>query len=53
MDNSDKNDRVLLSPEEEAFLLQAIAEADAEDFVDVEQVLRDLREQRWKKSETD
>jgi hypothetical protein len=37
---------VRLSPEEEASLLEAIAEADAGDFVDGEEVLRELRSQR-------
>jgi hypothetical protein len=37
---------VKLSAEEEASLLEAIAEADAGDFVDGEEVLRELRSQR-------
>ena len=37
---------VQLSPEEEADLLEAIAEADAGDFVDGEQFLRELRGKR-------
>jgi len=37
---------VKLSPEEEASLLEALAEADAGDFVDGEEVLRELRSQR-------
>ena len=37
---------VKLSPEEEASLLEAIAEADAGDFVDGEEVLRELRSLR-------
>jgi hypothetical protein len=37
---------VLLSPEEETDLLEAIKEADAGDFVDGEQFLRELRGQR-------
>jgi len=35
-----------LSPEEEAALLQALAEADAGDFIDGEQVLQELRGRR-------
>jgi hypothetical protein len=37
---------VKLSPIEEASLLEAIAEAEAGDFVDGEQVLRELRSHR-------
>ena len=37
---------VQLSPEEESALLEAIEEADAGDFVDGEQFLRELRSQR-------
>ena len=37
--------KVVLSPEEKDALRQAIAEADAGDFVDGEQVLRELRGQ--------
>ncbi len=40
------DETVKLSPEEEASLLEAIAEADAGDFVDAEEVLRELRSQR-------
>jgi hypothetical protein len=36
-------DALVLSPEEEAALLEAIAEADAGDFVSGEEVLRELR----------
>ena len=42
----DEEETVQLSPEEEASLREAIAEADAGDFVDGEQVLRELRSQR-------
>ncbi len=45
MDN-DEDEGFVLSPEEEASLLEAIAEADAGDFVDGEQFLRELREGR-------
>ena len=38
----DSDEAVQLGPEEEADLLQAIAEADAGDFVSGDQVLRDL-----------
>jgi len=38
----DSDEAVQLGPEEEADLLEAIAEADAGDFVSGEQVLRDL-----------
>jgi hypothetical protein len=40
---SDPEETVELSPEEEADLLEAIAEADAGDFISGEQVLRELR----------
>jgi predicted transcriptional regulator len=46
-DQHDQEEEFLeLSPEEEASLLEAIAEADAGDFVDGEEVLRQLRSQR-------
>ena len=40
---SDDEETVELSPEEEDELLEAIAEADAGDFISGEQVLRELR----------
>lgn len=40
---SDDEEAVELSPEEEKELLEAIAEADAGDFISGEQVLRELR----------
>ncbi|HEX9940840.1 MAG TPA: hypothetical protein VGG03_02390 [Thermoanaerobaculia bacterium] len=42
----ESDEAVQLSPEEEADLLEAMAEADAGDFVDGEEVLRELRGQR-------
>lgn len=42
----ESDEAVQLSPEEETALLEALAEADAGDFVDGEQVLRELRDQR-------
>jgi hypothetical protein len=42
-----------LSPEEEESLLEAIAEADAGDFIDGEQFLRELRSQRLESSSDD
>jgi hypothetical protein len=44
--DTDQDEGFELSPEEEASLLEAIAEADAGDLVDGEQVLRELRNQR-------
>ncbi|HEV2854797.1 MAG TPA: hypothetical protein VHC97_18530 [Thermoanaerobaculia bacterium] len=41
----DSDEAVQLSPEEEADLLEALAEADAGDFISGEQVLRELRDQ--------
>jgi len=42
----DDEETVELSPEEEEELLEAIAEADAGDFISGEQVLRELRGRR-------
>ena len=52
MDINDEDDGFMLSPEEEASLLEAIAEADAGDFVDGEEFLRELRELWSEKPET-
>jgi hypothetical protein len=43
---SGDEETVALSPEEEEELLEAIAEADAGDFISGEQVLRELRGRR-------
>jgi hypothetical protein len=42
----DADEGFKLSPEEEESLLEAIAEADAGDFVDGEQFLRELKRQQ-------
>jgi hypothetical protein len=44
--DTDQDGGFELSPEEEADLLEAIAEADAGDLVDGEQFLKKLRSQR-------
>jgi hypothetical protein len=44
--DTDADEGFKLSPEEEESLLEAIAEADAGDFIDGEQFLRELRSRR-------
>jgi hypothetical protein len=44
--DTDQDKGFQLSPQEEESLLEAIAEADAGDFIDGEEFLRELRSQR-------